>query len=388
MNRTTQWLVTHHPSGYGQGPGASIPTLGAPASASDMFRVVGYTKSGHEGWNSCYTDAYTCQSLSKLVEGEILEWAQIEAAETALQILMWHDRVDIMVPAFKAKQSNFSHYFRCEESRSNLSYELFRPCSPYDVFYAIEEVDVENGEIKKSNYKHSSIIGRELGAVKNSYLKTTPLQSEIFSTLPMDMGVPAYFSDPHIQKFFDKRGHFGQFYGAINKNWQGSSSIIPDIDSNFLLPPLTSIVLTRAKSRDEIPQAIFSLRDELLAVRQEMLGFSESIKSEKSQAEIEERCKKIKESFEATFPASRHKESKVILPLLQLYKAFKSPVDTLLELLNPNFVPNNPKIIANRTVTGKMFSNLLVTEAMYSLLNRFFTQAEIRNLERSYKAQN
>jgi len=227
----------------------------------------------------------------------------------------------------------------------------------------------------------------ELEKAKGSYLKTTQLQAEIFSSLPMDMGVPAYFSDPHLQKFFDKRGHFGQFYGTLYKHWQQASSIIPDIDESFLLPPLLSIVLTRAKNRETIPEAIFSLREELNPVRKEMLGFSESIKTNCNQAEIEAHCKKIKESFEATFAASRYQESKVVLPLLQLYKAFKSPVDTLLEVLNPNFLPNNPKMIANRTVTGKMFSKLLITEGMHSLLKRFFTRSEIKSLEKTYKNQ-
>ena len=43
--------------------GPSIPTLGYPASAADLYRVAAIVQTGHEGWNSCYSDISTCNSL-------------------------------------------------------------------------------------------------------------------------------------------------------------------------------------------------------------------------------------------------------------------------------------------------------------------------------------
>lgn len=383
MNRTTWWAVTHTQRDNGTGAGPYVPTEGFPTSASDMFRIVGYTKTGHEGWNSCFTDVETMQSLARIVEGEVTSWQQIQAAETALQVLFWHERADIMVPGFKATFNGHSFYVRCNEPRSDLAYELFKPCVPYDMIFAVEEALIDDKTIVRSSFMESSLINKTIDEVKEKYLDTTPIQGKVISTIPMDFRVPAYFSSPHFQKYFDKRGHFGQLYNIMDKQWSESVSTVPDLDININLPPLLAIVLTRSKNRSDIPKTIMELREELNKVRNEMAGLSEIIRTEMSQAKIEQQCKEVKASFEAIVPASRHNEPKVFLPLLRLYKAFKSPVDTLIQLLNPKYVPENPKIIANRTVTGKMFSELLVTESMYSMLHKMFTHAEISNLERT-----
>ena len=149
-SRTTYW------TGYPEQDSnpkmrAYIPTKGNPTSANDMYRTVGYTVNGHEGWNSCFTDINTCTSLAKLIEGEVSSWNEINAAETALQLLMWHDRVDILVPGFKQTNGNIKSYVRCEEQRSKLSFDLFKPLNPYDQIYAIENVVTDGSVIVSSS---------------------------------------------------------------------------------------------------------------------------------------------------------------------------------------------------------------------------------------------
>ena len=73
--------------------------------------------------------------------------------------------------------------------------------------------------------------------------------------------------------------------------------------------------------------------------------------------------------------------------MLKLYKAAKSPLDEVIKLLNPAYVPEDPRIIANRTVTGRVFSRLLATDSMHSLVTHFFSPQEIRALELSLEAR-
>ncbi len=96
MKRTAVYGVAYQEE---TGPvGSYIPTLGYPTSAADMYRVGAIEETGHEGWNSCYTDVHTCNSLARLIEGPIKTRADLQDVETALQLLMWHDRVVALKP--------------------------------------------------------------------------------------------------------------------------------------------------------------------------------------------------------------------------------------------------------------------------------------------------
>ena len=380
-SRTTVFAVTYREDAEPVGP--YIPTLGYPTSASDMYRVAGIAETGHEGWNSCYTDVPTCNALARMVEGEIQSADDLQAAEVALQVLMWHDRVDVLVPGFKYEMGDLRAYARADEARSQLAFDLFAPCVPYDQIYSVERVKIEEDTVAQSNLAGSSIIGKRLDEAKSEYLQTSPIQAAMLAGIPLHMGVPAYLTDPNIEPFTGKRGFFGTFYDSLATQWEQALEGVPDIDAAVPLPPLLSIVLTRANGRADIPQTILELRDELQPVRTEMLRLNELVQGAHSQKVIEAQCRDAQESFGAAFPASRRPPVSFLFPLLKLYTAAKSPLDAILKVLNPSYRPEDPRIIANRTVTGRLFSQLLATDSMHSLVTHFFSAAEIQALEAS-----
>lgn len=364
-------------------PGPYIPTLGYPTSATDLHRVASIIRSGHEDWNSCLVDVDTCSGLARLVEGPVTSLSDLDAAEAALQALMWHDRIDVLVPAFKMFQGQLALYSRCDRPRSELAFSLFAPCQPYDQIYAVEAVNVYKNNILSSTLEGSLILGKDLPEAKVDYLKRTRAQAFAFSALPLHFGVPAYFCDPDVPPFSSARGFFGDFYDRVAGDWFEALATVPDVELSVPIPPLTAIVLDRAPSRTDIPKAIHELREELAPVRQEMLSLSTVVTGAYTQAEVERRCRAAKESFATVVKASRYSAPSPVLPLLKLYKAAKSPLDALIRILSPDYKPSDPRLIANRTVTGRMFSTLLATDSMHSLLSHFFTAAELTNLERS-----
>ncbi len=379
-SRTATFAVSHHEE---QGPGSAyIPSLGYPTSAADMYRVQSIVGTGHEGWNSCYTDVATWNALARVVEGEVQSINDLEAAETALQILMWHDRVDVLVPAFKFYMEGLVSYARADQPRSQLAFDLFAPCAPYDHIFAVERVEVVTGVIAQSTLTSSPLAGKIFADAKADYLKTSPMQAATLAAMPIQMRVPAYFTDPAIESFTGKRGFFGKFYSDLETQWGKSMEVVPDIDAAIPLPPLLAIVLTRAKTRNDIPKAIVEVRAELAPVRAEMLRLNDVVQGAGRQKDIEERVKDAQKSFAAALPASRYKQS-FLFPLLKLYKAAKTPLDAMIKMINPAYSPEDPRIVANRTVTGRVFRKLLNTDSMHSLVSYFFTDAEKANLERS-----
>ncbi|MBA2668984.1 MAG: hypothetical protein H0U67_01270 [Gemmatimonadetes bacterium] len=162
---------------------------------------------------------------------------------------------------------------------------------------------------------------------------------------------------------------------------------VPDIAEVIPVPPLLAIVLDRAPTRSDVPATIFALREELEPIRAEMLGFSDMLRGAYNQVQVEQRCTEIRASFSATFKASRLTEQPLLLPLLKLYKAAKSPLDPLIAALNPDYVPGDPRVLADRTLTAKSFARLLRVDAMHSLLASMLSEGEIRNLSKSTSSQ-
>ena len=367
--------------------GSYVPTLGYPTSAADMYRVGAIVETGHEGWNSCYTDVHTCNSLARLIEGPINARADLQDAETALQLLMWHDRVDVLVPGFKYSMGPSSAYARADDPRTELAFSLFGPCVPYDHIFAVERVEVEDGRIKGSTLRESPLIEMALDEAKRDYLSLSAIQAAVLASVPIDMGVPAYLTDHRLTSFTGKRGFFGKFYAALEKDWNAAMASVPDVEAVVPMPPLLAVALTRASSRSTIPDAITEMRDELAPVRTELLGLAQLVQGARKQVEIEQKCADVQRSFEAVLAASRYPEPSFLFPLLRLYKAAKSPLETLITMLNPEYVPRDPRLVANRTVTGRTFSKLLQVDSMHSLVTHFFTAAEIQALEKGEHEQ-
>lgn len=380
MSRDTIWVVTESRGGI---PGPHIPSLGNPTSASDLFRVVGIHRTGHERVNSCYTDVATCQGLARLVEGPVESIEDLERAETALQVLLWHDRVDVMIPGFRYRMGSLDGYARFDEPRSELAFELFRPCDAYDTLYAVEEVAVQDRIVRSSSLQGSAVIGEHMDDLEGDYLRRQSVQAAALSSIPVHMGAPAYFNDPALQPFTNASGFFNELYSTIAQGWAEAVEVVPSVGLSVKLPPILAIVLDRASRRSEIPDAITELREEVAPVRTELVGFNELVTGALDQRELESRCRAIKESFQAVVPASRFEAPSVVLPLLKLYRAVRTPLDWLISALNPAYRPEDPRIIANRTVTGRIFRELLRTDSMHSSLTHFFSESELRSLDRS-----
>lgn len=380
-SRDTLWYV-HTPGARGPA-GALIPTLGHPTSAGDLFRVAQLVKTGHEGWNSCFTDFTAPAALARVVEGELKSLDDLYAAEVALQALMWHERVDVLVPAFKCDYGGFSGYARERDPRTQLAFDLFGSSATYDQLFVVESVEAADGVIRRTNIQGSGIVGQTVTAAVDGYLHRASFQAAALSSIPIDFGVPAYFTHPLLRPFSGKRGFFGDFYTSVSRQWEAAVTAVPDVNEIVPVPVLLSIVLDRAASRAAVPDAIHALRQEMEPVRQELTGFSDMLRGAYNQVQVEQRCSDIRASFDAAFAASRMRERSLLLPVLKLFKAAKSPLDPLISALNPDYVPGDPRVLADRTVTAKKFSRLLRVDAMHSMLANMLTEAEMRSLSQS-----
>src|SRR6267143_2957208 len=139
-SRQTIWLV-NVPGG------GSVPSL-YPHVRTSHFCQRPITSS-HENWNSSFTDFTAPAALGRLIEGEVRSVDGLQAAEIALQALMWHERVDILVPGFRASHQNFAGYTRESDPRTQVAFDLFSAAAAYDHIFAVEDVEVAAGVVRE-----------------------------------------------------------------------------------------------------------------------------------------------------------------------------------------------------------------------------------------------
>src|SRR5688572_21767281 len=103
MEDKTTYLVTRldEMPGIGQGAGSYIPTFGAATTAVDQYRTVAVHQTNLPEQGAAFTDVTAAAALAKIAEGGLSTQKELEAAETALQALLLHEKVHVLTHAPK-----------------------------------------------------------------------------------------------------------------------------------------------------------------------------------------------------------------------------------------------------------------------------------------------
>jgi hypothetical protein len=242
-----------------------------------------------------------------VAEGGIADVATLEAAETALQALLLHDIVHVLIPSPKVVMDNgFITYIRNDENeRTRFGFDLFSLAMSRDWLIAPELLQVREGAIASSTPGNSPLIGEKLDALRAGSKYWHSDVAEAINVTVESHGVPGYFTEPALVRSRRGDGFAKRFYHRIRQPWDQAVGDIPPIVCTFLLPPFLAIVLDRLNNRADLKAVVKDLRSELAPVRAELRDFNRIVTQSTSNAEIEIRVRRITESFDAIFPESR-----------------------------------------------------------------------------------
>jgi hypothetical protein len=399
-DHTAYWALPDKFHGLGNGPSAAIPTLGAAASAIDQYRMVAVASTNLPEVGGAFTDVNAVAAIARLAEGGLTNVAELEAAETALQAILLHDAVHVLIASAKVDSGNgFSFYKRYDANeRTTFGYDLFSLASSRDWLVAAESIKVADGVVVDSTLPDSSFIGLQMDQLAGVEYWRTPVASEAINVAIESHGIPAYLSEPALLRSRRGDGFSKRFYHRIRKSWDDAVGDIPPIVCTFSLPPLLAVVLDRLNNRADLRSAVAGLRAELAQVRNELREFNSIVTQSTSNAEIEARIRHITESFDAIVPESRlspaQRRRRRILsiqglarPLIKFAMGFATHTGASLEdgLKLGGGIGDlvESKALVDRTITAQTFAGLLNTESLQALVKHHFSQAEIDSIERS-----
>jgi hypothetical protein len=358
-----------------------VPTLGNATYVADLVNTKERKATGFEGLNACFIDIHSANCLARVVEGPISSLQDLQGAEAALQALLFYDHVSVLTPGIYITNQG---YVRCEATRPPLAFELFKSVETSDELVVLEHANLKNGLIDLTSIDPAGPLAqkapKELG---DDYISIRPWVGAGISQTPSLYRMPAFFSDPRLQQYFGNRGFSGRLYETINRSVLDSGSVVPGSSVEVQLPIILWILLDRATSRAKILEAIVGLREETRAARIQLRELDSRMQSAVNQADREETARFFQESFDAIVKFAR--QTNVTRRRNKIYNALKfvgkKPIDIIIGSVNPDWKSSDPKSLVDRTITAKTFSELLRTDIASTIIQHFFSESEIRQLE-------
>jgi hypothetical protein len=405
MSDQTSYFVLYpdETRGYGAGPSSYIPTYGSATTAVDLYRTVGVASTTLPQLGAAFTDIYAVAAVSRVAEGGISDIAELEAAETALQALLLHDVVHVLVPSPKIQidQGIITYLRQDQDRRTQFGFDLFALAGSRDWLVAPKFVRTQDGTVASSTLPNSALVG---ASVEDVRLRTRYWNEDVTEALNVTIeshGVPAYLTDPTMVRSRRGDGFPKRFYHSLRKSWDQAVGDIPPIVCTFALPPLLAVVLNRLNNRADLQTVIADLRSELAPVRAELQDFNRIVTQSTSQAEIDARVRRIVESFDSIVPESRlstvqRRQRKILTiqglvrPLVKFAMGFamKSGATVEAGISAAHGVSDaviESRSIVDRTVTAQTFVGLMRTESLQALVGTHFTAAEVAALERTIR---
>lgn len=402
----TSYIVTSPDEVRGLGGGASsyIPTLGAATSAIDQYRTVAVHQTNLPELGAALTDVTAAAALAKIAEGGLSSHRELEAAETALQALLLHERVHVLTHAPKVDHGNGLVTYARQDAgrRTNLAFQLMNLAGSRDFLIAPEFLRVKDGRVVSSTSIRSPLVGK----MADQLAQGRPYWSEDVEdaiNVAIEMhGIPAYLTHPALVRTRLGEGFAKQFYKRIRQPWDQAVGQMPKIVCTFSLPPLLAITLDRLNNRADLASVLADLRDELAPVRRELLEFNQVVTASTTETEVEARVRRINESFDGIVPEARLTDvqrrrrmalsiQKLARPLIKFAAGFvtksgASFQDALNAAGGVADAVEESGALVDRTVTAKTFAGLLRdTEALQALVKYHLSPVEIQAIEKSMR---
>ncbi len=291
-----------------------IPTTYAPGmthpAASPLIKYLSV--------RNAITDDDAIQGLNNLVMGPIRSWETLEKAEMALRALILHDRADCIFPSVLVtydfadstqpvyEQPKWPYGIEAVLMHANMSHR----------FVFIEWIKISDKKLFKeisqwSHHKNNYIGDEYLGHLHETppeiirqFVASKRLKEALIST-PAILGAASYFANKDNRIFENKKIRLVNpqaWFKEIDNGWQGKLNELSASGLNIRLGPLLSIILSRASSRDKIPQAIIEFREEMEKPRTQLWGILEELQFEKSHHKMLQRADKIIKAAESVIP--------------------------------------------------------------------------------------
>lgn len=362
------------------------------------------------GPNSAVFDSQAIEALDKIVTGSVTSWECIDTAELALRALILHENLYWLLPAvlvispeivnnggyFSYEHSGRIVYPKYNEPESLLGVLQHAGAWSYSVYDSWLEVK-ENKPIDGDPFwveNYSSLISQDEHKVRDIFRVSLsdPKRKQSYFASPKAVGAASYFGSHEDRIYESKLLSTSQpiipekVLSKLDDRWR-NEVCGGEIGLNILLGPFLAIVLSRAKSRDNIPSVITELRNEFQGARLQLWEYFDDILKEKRLLVAKKKLATLNRAIESIIPAAFPENDRPFSFLWSATHAIAEMVATMglsiVKLAGEEFLKRNVhwSQVSSINVTKMLTQEMKKTDlSLIEMLKKHLTAAELKSL--------
>lgn len=360
-----------------------IPTTGLPGTVLDYYRVHHLIVDDYVKDNPGLLDYRKCNDLA-IFETEINSIDEVLKFESLIRFVILQDRIDVINPSVKIVNNQngqtFNGYMRLPEERMQSSLQILQQAGAHDFLFPSEKLTIENNIVISSTYNKSSYLGKNPNEVKD-VLSRDLFQEELINTLPSSISVPFINNLNNTNNGMNMI--FEDYIGSLNQEWRSQTMYTVKAGYEIPLPFFTNTILSIAKNRDDIPNAVMQMRSDLTNLRRQLFKYSTEFKGIKSQLELAILQKDIQAAIK-TYSYGLFENATIFSDSVRLLvDIVTKPIETPTKLFNPNFSLGNEYPILFCNSNYKRLRGFIKLDNIHTNITNFLTETEIRNIKSS-----
>jgi len=315
-------------------------------------------------------------------ENEIKSIDDLLKFETMLRFVLLKDHISVVEPSVRYSVVNngsqFDSYSRIPKYALKSADKVFQKVNAFNNIFPIEKVLIENGKVIKSTNPNSIYLNIKQSEIENKILSDS-LSNDFLHTLPQSLSIPFVYNE--AKQSDSHNTIFNEFLNSLDDKYVKATEYSVKLGYNIQLPFFTNTVLSMARNRDHIPEAILELRAILEPLRNKLFKYEldfRSISGTRDQAILQ---KDVKQAIK-TYTEKIYDPGNLLSDTVQLVVSLISnPNEYLGKIFNPQYSIGNEFPVLFGNSNYKMMKKLISKDNLNTNIEWFLNEKEMKNIQ-------
>lgn len=358
-----------------------IPTRGLPCSVLDAYRSAAFFKDPNDQFNDGVIFYENYNDIA-VFEDEIESFDDILRFETALRFILLKDHISVLEPSVRYSvytgANSFDSYYRLPEYSKDSANEVYRGVGANNFLLPIEKIFIKDKKVIKSTNEHSIYLDSSQDEI-SSKIATDSVSNDFLHTLPQSLSIPFIYGNSTDTE--DHQVIVKDFFESLDSNFAKETEYTVKLGYGIQLPFFTNAVLSIAKNRDNIHDAVLELRAELSLLRKQLFKYEKDFRGISNQRELSLLQQDVKESILA-LTKKIYEPNTLISDTINLIISFvTNPNEYYGKVFNPRYSLKNDFPVLFGNANYKRLRNLLKNDNISTNIEYFLTDEEMKRVK-------
>tara|TARA_R110001606_G_scaffold396871_1_gene571876 strand:+ start:279 stop:1409 length:1131 start_codon:yes stop_codon:yes gene_type:complete len=360
---------------------AYIPTRGLATSVNDMYRAAHFHKTSDEIFNQgmIFHESYNDIGI---FQNEIKSMDDLLKFESMLRFILLKEHLYVVEPSIRTTTefngNVFDSYSRIPQYALESSDLIFQNVNASNRLFPIEKIKIKDGIVTDTTNVKSIYLKAKQSDIPKLIL-TDQLSKDFLHTIPQSLSIPFLENIPTSENSYNKI--FEDFLKSLDKNYKNATEYIVKYGYKIPLPFFSNAIFSIAKNRDDIPNAIAKLRNDMEPLRNKLFHYESQFNNSISSTRDLAMLQKDIESTINSYTQKIYEPGNIFNDTIRLgISLAKNPNEMLGKMFNPHYTLNKDYPFLFGESNYKRMKNIISKENISTNIEHILTPQEIKNI--------